>query len=368
MIIQIDHPLLGPQKTYTSNSVVAGATLTLVDNNNDFASGDLVLYGKLGQEKTERIILTGVTSVNQLDHDTGPLFDHPVKTPLFQLPFDQAEVYSSESQGGTYTLLTTVNLSFDEEDTMYDDTDGTTSTWYKIRYKNSETNAVSDYSDEVQGVGYTEDSLRSMSDEVLSDFGDPESKEITREQVRNWLNAGVRRVTAQAIRFFPDYGGTSTTQALTSGTYNYPDNFLAFKRINIGSSLSSSYPVLFKKESELNPAHEYSEYDPVVYLRGNSWGVNPDCTGKTAYIYYWQHPSAMSNDADEHGLPYGGRDVLVAYALYRAWLGKDVEKARYFSRLYEDNLREHMDFVAQSRQAGNNYFQRISIGAEEYGV
>jgi hypothetical protein len=368
MIIQIDHPILGPQKTYTADIVTAGNTYTLVDNNDDFASGDLALFGKLGQEKTERVVLTGVTSVNQIDHSTGPLFDHPIKTPISQLLYDQAEVYSATAEGGTYSLLTTVNLNLDEEGTLYDDTSGTTSTWYKIRYKNSQTATVSDYSDEVQGTGYTENSLRSMADEVLSDFGDPDSKEVTREQVRKWLNTAVRKVTMQLIRFYPDYGGAYSTQALTSGTYSYPTNFLSFKRVNIGNSLSDSTTAIFMKESELDPADTYSEYEPVIFLRDTTWGVNPDCAGKTAYLYYWQYPTSMDDDADEHGLPYGARDVLVSYAVYKCWLNKDSDKASNFRSLYDDNLKEFLDFVAQSRQASNNYFQRISFGNEEYEV
>jgi hypothetical protein len=350
MQITITQPDLGPQKSYTTAQVVAAAILTYVENNEDFASGDRVLFGAYGQEKTEIVTLTGVTSSNQIDHSTGPTFDHPARTPIYQLLFDQAEIYRATSSGGTYALVTTTDLNVDETYTIYNDTGGTTSSWYKIRYKNSVTGAYSDYSDVMQGTGFTEDSLGSMTNEVLENFGDPDAKEVKRYQVKAQLNAGVRRLVMQIIKLYPDYFGAYTTQALTSGTYSYPTQFIAFKRINIGSSATDSYRAIFKNEMDLDPTLTYTEYGSYVFLRDTSWGTYPDCNGKIAYLYYWQYPEAMSNDTDEHGLPYGGRDVLVLYALYRVWLNKDTDKALIVKIELDERIKEYLDFVGQSRQ------------------
>src|SRR5512140_2567874 len=167
MILTISPPELGPQSTQTTAEVAASATLTYVENNDGFASGDIVLFGKFGEERTEAVTLTGKTSTNQLDHSTGPVFAHPARTPVSQLLYNQAEISRATAEGGTYSVLTTLSLDFDEEETTYNDTGGTTSSWYKIRYYNSVSAVYSDYSDEVLGTGYTEDSLRSMTDEVL---------------------------------------------------------------------------------------------------------------------------------------------------------------------------------------------------------
>ena len=55
------------------------------------------------------------------------------------------------------------------------------------------------------GTGYTEESLYSMTDEVLEEFGDVEAKEVNRKRVRTYLSAGVRNLTLKLIKTFPDY-------------------------------------------------------------------------------------------------------------------------------------------------------------------
>ena len=180
MIITIAHPALGPQKTYTTAQVLANALISSVENNDDFTSGDLVLFGEYGTEKCDVVSLTGITGNSTLNHATGPVFSYSARTPIQQLLFNQAAIYRADSQEGTYSLLTTTGLNVDESVTAYNDVGGTASNWYKVRYKNSVTGVFSDYSDEVQGTGYTNQSLHSMADEILEDFGDAEGNDLSR--------------------------------------------------------------------------------------------------------------------------------------------------------------------------------------------
>ena len=363
----IDHPEKGPQKTYLTAEVSASDTSSTVENNDDFASSDLTIFGDYGQEKTESVVLTGVTGNTQLDHGTGPVFNHSVRTPVYQILYDQAEVYSASSDDGVYSLLTTINLNFDEEDTIYDDSSGTTSTWYKIRYKNSQDSTTSDYSDEVQGTGYGDNTLASMTDEVLRSFGDPDSKEVSRDQVRKYLNAGVRRLVMNIIQTYPDYFGAYTTQPLIADTtYSYPTNFINFQRMDVGTSRTDSYPVEFISETKIDPTLNYTETNPKIAMRDSTWKTYPDCSGKTAYIVFWQYPSAMLDDSDTHGLPYGGRDVIITYALYKLWMDKNTDRAKSVYYLLSDQMEEYLEFVGQARQASNNWFQDINFGNDDY--
>ena len=169
------------------------------------------------------------------------------------------------------------------------------------------------------------------------------------------------------IRSYPDYFGAYDTQALSaSTTYSYPTRFLSFKRINIGSSTTDHYNAEFKGEGDIDTNYSYLETDPKVVLRDSVWKTYPDCAGKTAYLYFWQYPADMDDDNDEHGLPYGGRDVLVAFTLYRLWLDKDVDRATVVKRLYNELLEEYMEFVGQRRQTQNNMFQKIVFGEDDY--
>lgn len=355
--ISIQHPDLGPEKTYLSTDVSASDTLSLVENNNGFATNDIILFGELGEEKSELVTVTGVTGNSQIDHSTGPVFAHSARTPIYEIDYNQAEVYSASSEGGSYSLVATVSLDVDEPYTVYNDTAGDQNTWYKVRYKNSVTTTYSDYTDEVQGSGYTDTSLNTLINATLEDYGDEFSDELSRSQVRNYLNAAVKHVVRKLIKTYPDYRTNYTTQTLTSGTatYNLPTRFLAFKRVDVnytGSAATGAHKAKFESELEGQPNTVYQTVDPRVFIRGTQFGLRPTPTSSsgTAFIWYWDYPAAMTNEADEHGLPYGVEECLVFYALYRAWLTKNQDRADRYKGIFDDYVEEYIEFVGQQRQ------------------
>lgn len=365
MQISISHPELDGQETRLSSDVASSATSSTVENNKSFATNDYILFGGLGEELSEIVLLTSTTGNTTLGHTTGPVFAHSARTSVSQIRYNKIKVYSSTSEEGTYTLLDTIDIAVDQDSTIYPDPTGTSSTWYKIKFYNETTAVLSSYSVAVQGTGYTEDSLKSMGDEVLEDFGDPLGKDLTREQVYNYLRGGVRKVTSEMIKTLPDYRKNYEVKALSSGVSSLPDRFLGFIRVDAGSTADTAYSADFVSEGALKPGASYYGTDPKIYIRGSNFYILPT-TLANAYVWYWDYPAPMNLESDEHGLPYGGRDVLVNYALYRAWLGKDPEKAGVFKSLYRESLGEYIDFVAQSRQQINKDTIDIKEGLDLY--
>lgn len=108
--------------------------------------------------------------------------------------YNKVQVYKSASQNGVYDLLTTVDI---DASTIADnvvgytkvtDSVGTTSSWYKVRYFNSVSSAVSDYSVEFRG-GTTElDSLirMRMKDTNQNNYF------FTDEEIENARKAAIR--------------------------------------------------------------------------------------------------------------------------------------------------------------------------------
>lgn len=369
-IINIAHPELGVQKTYTTAEVAASASFSTVENNDGFSTSDRVLFGMYGQERTEMVSLTGTSLHTQLDHSTGPVFSHPARTQVAQLEFDQIEISRATSQGGSYSVLTTVDLNVDEDDTEYNDTNGDTTSWYKVRYKNSVTGIYSDYGDEIQGLGFTDDSLGSMTNEVLEDFGDVLSTQVSREAVKGYLNAGVRKLIQTIIKTYPDFRNAYTTQVLSgTDTYPLPQYFLAFKRVDInfsGTSPSDAHKATYEGEEDSYPSSINSQSSPVISIRGNNFIIKPTPSTGMAFMWYWDHPAAMTNETDEHGLPYGARDILVNYALYRVWLTQDQEKAASFKREMTEQIDEFIEFIGQQRQLMTKRSVGISFGSDLY--
>ncbi|MCR4330023.1 MAG: hypothetical protein NUV65_05785, partial [Candidatus Roizmanbacteria bacterium] len=352
----------------------ASATSATVENNEGFAADTYVIYGAFGQEQTEIVKLTSVTGNTTIGHSTGPVFAHPKRTPVIEIKYNQIKVYRSATETGVYSLITTVDITPDDNFTYYDDTSGTTTSWYKVAYYNETTANSSGYSAVLEGVGYTVDSLRALTDEVLSDFGDPLAVEISRTQVRRWLRAGVRKLATNLVILVPDYRRQYTTQALTSGTatYDLPTRFLEFIRIDInytGSSATDAKKVeYFESEAVGQPDTAYTTEAPRVFIRADQFGLRPTPTSSSGYafLWYWDYPADMTGETDVHGLPYGASEYLVSYALYRAWIAKDRDKAA----MYKSELREIFDnyitFISTSRQGYQNKQVGVGFGADLY--
>jgi len=377
MLVFIDHPETGPQKTRLSADVAASATSSTVENYDGFATNDYCVFGKLGEEKTELVKLTSTTANVTLGHTTGPVFPHSARTPISQIKYNQVKVYSSTTETGTYSLLATVDLDVDQKQTVYDDTAGTTTTWYKVKYYNETTTTLSSYSDAVLGTGYSEESLRSMTDEILEDFGDPDAKEISRNRVSRYLRAGVRKLTKELIKTMPDYRRKYDTQALTSGTseYDLPTRFLAFFRVDVnltGTSATSAHKAEFESEYEGEADTSYYTNDPRIYFRssGNTeqFGIRPaPAASGMAFMWYWDYPATMTDDGDTHGLPYGAREVLITYGLMRAWRTKDSTKGDEYRADLKEDLPEYLEFVAQQKQYPENKQVEVTgVGADLY--
>lgn len=374
IIVPISHPNLGPQKTRLSADIAASATSATVENNDGLASNDYIVYGKPGQEKTEIVILTGVTGNTTISHSTGPVFAHSAKTPIYEIGYNQVEISSASSETGSYSVLDTIDLTLDEEYTSYIDASGTTSTWYKVRYYNETTTDYSDYSVAVQGTGYVEDSLRDMTDEILEEMGEDDAVYVTRKQIRRYLNTAIRKVTQKVLELNPDYLRAYTTQQLTSGVeaYDLPTRFQAFIRVDINFSSSvraDGYKVEdFVGEDRGFPDTNYFEEQPQIAIRGDQFIIRPTPTSSNGYafIHYFEYPASLVDENDTHGLPYGGRDLLVSYALYRAYLPKDKELAQSYSSEFTGSLKDYAQFAATKRQSYDNKTVQATFGEDMY--
>ena len=374
MDIRINPPALDGQETSLSSDVAAAATSSTVENNKSFANNDYVVFGLPGEELTEIVKLTGVSGTTTISHSTGPVFAHTARTPISQIMYNQVKIYSATSETGSYSLLDTVDLTLDQDYTIYRDTAGTESTWYKIKYYNATTLALSSFSSVVKGTGYTDESLASMTDEVLEEFGDLGSKEISRDRVKNLLKAAVRKVILEVIKVYSEYRKQYTTATHTSGTalYDLPTRFLDFVRVDVnytGSGATAAYKVeTFESEAEGQPDTSYQTFDPHVFIRGDQYGLRPTPTSNsgTTFIWYWDYPAVMVNESDVHGMPFGIREILINYALFRLWLPKDKDTAAIYRQEYRGLLPDYIEFVAQGRQAYLPKYVHVTFGEDLY--
>lgn len=157
------------EKTYLSQYLASGATTLTVKNNDRFATTQAVLIGEMGEERSELNTTSGITGKNSIGIDVATSFNHNADDPVYKLEYNQIKFYKSATEGGSYTVLATVDVDVDNHDkvTRYDDTTGLTTDYYKIQYYNNETLVSSELSDPIPATGQASNTAGKVIDAVV---------------------------------------------------------------------------------------------------------------------------------------------------------------------------------------------------------
>ena len=177
------------EKTYlTSACVASGATISVADYEG-YSDNDYLVLGPYGQEGSEVVLIddASIDETISLDATKRPKYAHSSNTQVSLIFWNQVEISSSSSEAGTFSVLATLDLEVDDEYTFYNDTAGSSSTWYKVRFKNSTSSTYSDYSDVVQATGYKANSRGRLKDLVKSVFNDKYGKWVDDSDLNNFF-------------------------------------------------------------------------------------------------------------------------------------------------------------------------------------
>ncbi|MDE2104915.1 MAG: hypothetical protein KGL39_47195 [Patescibacteria group bacterium] len=170
-VVQISPPVTpSSPTTYLSEPyTAAGLTLTLLDNTG-FSQNDLIIIGKIGSDETESVKINAAVTAGTSLTITAGTFDHSVDAKVQTIEFDQVEISGAATSTGSKSVIATMNLQLDRENTVYVVT-GTTYAYYFARYKNSVTSVFSSYSAAATAAGTPTTSVRSVKDKALDMTG-----------------------------------------------------------------------------------------------------------------------------------------------------------------------------------------------------
>lgn len=148
--------------TYLSRDHIVNSNVFSVENTEQFTSANgLVVFGMIGSSNAELMpTISSKTSTSltmALISGSGCSFSHSRGEPVQQVTYDKVVIESSTSSTGTFTIIATIPLQWSSDKTSYNDTTGTSSTYYRQRFYNSVTGVYSDYSN--GGVGVSQNDL-----------------------------------------------------------------------------------------------------------------------------------------------------------------------------------------------------------------
>lgn len=158
--IRVKHPdLSGSVQTSVAAPIVAAATALSVLDNNNFANGDYLLFGKIGDEKSEECSVGGaVTKGTSLTIANTTVFSHDLDCPVTKIYERGIRIYGASTIGGSGTLITSIdaittpiadafNITWDKPYSEYNllSTD-TAFAYYFVKFTDGTTDSVaSDY-------------------------------------------------------------------------------------------------------------------------------------------------------------------------------------------------------------------------------
>ncbi len=178
------------EKSNLANPYSTGATTIEVKNNDRFAANDRIMIGEMGHEKTEIVTVSSVSAAGKTMVIGATEFDHSANDPVYKLRFDQGKFYRSTDGGTNYTLLATVDLDVDNANlsTLYDDTTGLVSYYYKMTVFHSVSAVESAYSDPISGSGWRREQVGNIIDEVLTEVSDKNEIHVSRQELLGYFN------------------------------------------------------------------------------------------------------------------------------------------------------------------------------------
>src|SRR3990167_78514 len=327
MLIRSENNLaVNVPKTYLSNPE-QGTTILRWKNPSGFNLSWAIQIGETNAEQTEvRVLSTGNPSGGTAGTVTSATsYEHPADTIIYAIKYDQVvfERNTGGTTGGTSAPMTdgTITYQADHSFTQFDDTSGSASYGYRVRFRNSVTGSQTSLSDWVLSPGFSFYSLAEIRQRSKDKMWD--STFIKDDLIWDrWTNEFKDKLTNAAIQVNEDYSlgtvdvgfGTDGLGTVTTGDFKQP------RRVWVKYGGNDFVESTKQESNDDFPNITYVSTQPQHYWFGNDIiQVKPEESGGTARIMFYSQGTTMVNDTDE--LPRymrGYTDGFVDYNLIQA--------------------------------------------------
>jgi len=327
MIVKSENNLhIGAPHTYLSNAE-QGTTVLRWKNPSGFSPSWAIQIGETGNEQSEvRVLSTGNPSGGTAGTVTSATsYEHPADTLVYAIKYDQVvfERNTGGTTGGTSAPMTdgTITYQADHSFTQFDDTSGSASYGYRVRFRNSVSGSQTSLSDWVLSPGFSFYSLAEIRQRSKDKMWD--ATFIQDDLVWDrWTNEFKDKLTNAAIQVNEDYSlgtvdvgfGTDGLGTVTTGDFKQP------RRVWVKYGGNDFVESTKQESNDDFPNRTYVSTQPQHYWFGNDIiQVKPEESGGTARIMFYSQGTTMVNDTDE--LPRymrGYTDGFVDYNLIQA--------------------------------------------------
>lgn len=252
-------------------------TLNYVENTNNFLINNRYLIGNIGSENAEiitvNIVATGTnSSPSTATFSTIPINRHARGEQVILMQYDRIEIESSPTETGTYTNIATIDFTVKDNNTIFVHAAGISSTFYRIRFRNSITAFLSSYSLTqgtasmgVDTAGYLINSFKRTTgientDPVLTDSFFLAALNEARRIVDIEIGSGKMKEWRQQFEFpIKMLSGTNFVSLPTNIDYNETNRSLINARFSANSS-GVPYPIMYVDKRRWNTTSMQRRY------------------------------------------------------------------------------------------------------------
>lgn len=363
--------------TYLNDNKAAGVTSLPVDNASDFTAGNiLLLVSAMGAENSE--IVTSSSHTNTAFTTGTTLMLHNRGDIISELNYDQIVVSWCATIDGVYSVLSTSTFQVTQQNTVVFHAAGTSTTYYKVQWKNSLTGGLSDYSDPISVSTYDAKSVAQIIYPVLKAMGVSENDpKITTDfcisavdDARKFTDSklyGVRHAWRQQFEYpIKVLAGTNYVDLPDDIDFNETDQSMLAARFLIGNVLTPYNLRYIDKRSWNQIAFSVmGGYTTVVAGVGattitvDSVGDFPDTAAGVAYVATTDYTQTIMQIA------YTGRDLTTNQLTgvtgitrsipvgTRVWSRPTISQPIYYT-VFEDRL--YFDRIIPDSMQGNNLY------------
>lgn len=363
MLLQTQHPSLKDnEKTRLSASASDGDTTIDVANTTGFSQNDYIVVGEPGLETTEAVKVNAAVSDDHQLTVTAIKHDHNEDEPVYFTKYNQVKFYRATSESGTYSLVATEDIDWNQPKTYYEDSAGSSSNWAKTTYYNDVTTTESSYSDAVPytSLGFTrvgdliERARRATN--TVDDYN-----YISDDEIIDVFNEVEDRLTV--IGNF-EYGETSATESTVADqqAYDLPSDYkegsIVKLRFNEGTSYRYPDYISFREFQEKYDTDSTSTVPTHYTIYGGQFLLypTPSASGSSDLtLFYQKDPTDLEGEYDAVTYPWTHIYMARAKEYINRKKGND-NVADSFGAKYESYLSE---VLAVARNRARDGFGKV---------
>lgn len=383
MLLTINSPTLeDAEKTVLTDPVSPLAVALYVKSSQGYANNQYIIIGEPGAEKTEMKQINAAITDDLVLPTTATEYSHNEGDPVYYARYNQIKIYKASSLTGAYALLTTEDIDVDNKGliTVYDDTTGLSTDYYKISYYNSQTTLESSLSDPIPGGGISTNTVRYIADSVLKEAQDENESITDRQEILDWFNECQSDVKNRRRKWAFLYDRAVSTRTASRGYYTLSTDFGVTDvdvidhvdyNYNDGSTTDITYRLRYVPKEEFDYQTEDNDAETDDNTQIWTWDeatdylwINPvpDTTQTAAYyLYYYKNFNELNSDGDVGEVP--DTNIYKMYALMRYFTKKgDQQKVAFYMSEYERRVTSLAK--RERKEVGQPYGFKYVPGAE----